>query len=228
MREKTSPPHHGHRERIKKKFAGAGLDGFMDHEVLELLLTYAIPRRDTKPLAWALIKKFGSLSRVMDATVSELKQVKGIGESAAVFITLVRSVFKKYAMDDLKQGVTINTPEQVAAYCRSSLQGKGEEVFEVIYLTIRNSLIGSEVLSVGTIDRTSISPRKIMERALAAKAVGVVLVHNHPSGDPRPSGEDVSFTEEVVRAGEVLGVSVHDHIIVGTSGYYSFKMKGLI
>ncbi|WP_428897367.1 DNA repair protein RadC [Parelusimicrobium proximum] len=228
MSEKHNPSYLGHRDRIKKKFAENGIDSFQDHETLELLLTYSIPRRDTKPLAWALIKKFGSLSSVLDADAADLAKVKGIGRSTAMYLHLVRSVFKKYSMATLKQGVTIRTPEDVATYCRTSLQGKNEEVFEVIYLTIRNTVIGSEIVSVGTIDRTSISPRKVLERALAAKASGIVLVHNHPSGDPSPSNEDISFTRDVIKAAAILSISVHDHIIVGKNGYCSLRAKGII
>lgn len=228
MDKKTPPPYLGHRERIKKKFSAMGIDSFLDHEVLELLLTYSIPRRDTKPLAWALIKKFGSLSAVFDADKRELAEVKGIGESTAIFLGLVRAAFKRYSIDTLRENIVIKTPEQVADYCRSSLQGKGEEVFEVIYLTVRNTVIGTEVLSVGTLDRASISPRKIVQRALSAKAAGIILVHNHPSGDPSPSSEDIAFTAEVVKAVEVMGILLHDHIIVGKGNYYSLRAKRLL
>lgn len=228
MGENQKPSYLGHRERIKNKFTLNGLDAFADHEVLELLLSYVIARKDTKPLAWHLIKKFGSLSSVLDAREDDLCSVKGIGPSCAAFIKLVRATFKRYAVDNLKHGSVINSPQDVATYCRASLEGKNEEVFEVIYLNIRNAVMGSEILAVGIIDRASISPRKIVESALNARAASLVLTHNHPSGNPMPSAEDISFTEEVVKAAGVLGISVLDHIIVGRGGYYSMRAKGII
>ncbi|ACC98912.1 DNA repair protein RadC [Elusimicrobium minutum Pei191] len=228
MKEKEKPSHTGHRERIKNKFAKNGLDGFMEHETLELLLTYSIPRKDTKPIAWELIKKFGSLSGVLDASPQELMEVKGVGKETALFLKVVRGVYKKYAFSKLKKADIIRTPEDVANYCRASLAEHKDEVFEVIYLTVRNTVIGTEVLSVGAIDRASISPRKVVEGALKAKAVGIVLVHNHPSGDPSPSMEDISFTKEVAQAARILGIMVHDHIIVVRGGYYSMRAKSQI
>jgi len=222
------PTYIGHRERIKNKFMQNGLDGFMDHEALELLLTYAIPRKDVKPAAWDLIKKFGSLSAVLDAPPEELAKVKGVGLSSALFLNLVRATYKRYAINNLKYSRAINSPQDVAAYCRASLEGKEEEIFEVIYLTIRNTVIGSEVLAVGNFDRASISARKVVESALLAKAASIVLTHNHPSGDPRPSTEDITFTQEVTKAATLLGIAVLDHIIVGKGGYYSMRAKGVI
>ena len=222
------PAYIGHRERIKNKFLQNGLDGFMDHEALELLLTYAIPRKDTKPVAWDLIKKFGSLSAVLDAPLHELIAVSGVGKESALYLKLLRGVLKRYTYDALKKADVIKSPEDVANYCRASLAADKDEIFEVIYLTIRNTVIGTEILSVGAIDRASVSPRKIIEGALKAKAVGIVLVHNHPSGDPEASPEDITFTEEVVKAAKVMGILVHDHIIVARSGYYSLRAKNQI
>ncbi|MDR0292251.1 MAG: DNA repair protein RadC [Elusimicrobium sp.] len=222
------PSYLGHRERIKNKFLQNGLDGFMDHEALELLLTYAIPRKDTKPIAWDLIKKFGSLSAVLDAPLHELTSVSGIGKESALYLKLLRGILKRYTYDIVKKADVIKSPEDVANYCRASLAADKDEIFEVIYLTIRNTVIGTEVLSVGAIDRASVSPRKIIEGALKAKAVGIVLVHNHPSGDPEASHEDITFTEDVVKAAKVMGILVHDHIIVASTGYYSMRAKNQI
>ncbi|MGB2579992.1 DNA repair protein RadC [Elusimicrobium simillimum] len=228
MDEKEKPSYHGHRERIKAKFLAHGLDGFLEHEVVELMLTYSIARKDTKPIAWDLLKKFGSLSGIMDATVQELMEVNGIGKETAVFIKFARGLVKKYSYDVIKNTDIIRTPEDVATYCRASLASAKEEVFEVIYLTVRNTIIKTEILSMGEIDRASISPRKIIEGALKAKAVGMVLVHNHPSGDPSPSSEDISFTREVIKAASVMGILVHDHIIVARGGYHSLRAKNHI
>lgn len=228
MTSKEKPSYLGHRERIRSKFAEGGLEPFLDHEVLELLLTYAIARRDTKPLAWALIKQFGSVSGVLDASVQELSTVKGIGQNTALFIKLVREVFKRYSLEAVRDSVTIRTPEQVAQYCKASLEGKKEESLELIYLSVRNTIIKAEIIATGLIDRVSISPRKIVECALAAKASAVILVHNHPSGDVTPSVEDILLTREVVQAARLLGISVYDHIIVGKGKHYSLKANGKI
>ena len=228
MKPKEKPSYLGHRERIRGKFAEGGLAPFLDHEVLELLLTYAIARRDTKPLAWALLKRFGSLSGVLDASPQELKSVKGIGPNTAVFIKLVREVFKRYALEAVRETVTIRTPEQVAQYCKASLEGKSEECLELIYLSVRNTVTKAEIIATGLIDRVSVSPRKIVECALAAKAAAVILVHNHPSGDATPSVEDILLTREVVEAARLLGISVYDHIIVGKGTHYSLRANGKI
>lgn len=223
MHAQDKPAYVGHRQRIREKFVTGGLDYFLDHETLELLLTYCIARRDTKPLAWALIKRFGNLSAVLDAPVEELCKTPGMGEHSAQFLKLIRAVFKKYSLEEVKEKATIRTPEEVMAYCNASLAGRSDECVELIYLSIRNTVIGTEIVSTGTLDRVSISPRKIVERALAAKAAAVILVHNHPSGDPTPSADDIALTKEVSRAAAVLGIVVHDHIIVGKGRHYSLR-----
>lgn len=228
MPQKQKPSYLGHRQRLRDKFASGGLDPFLDHETLELLLTYCIARRDTKPAAWALVKRFGSLSAVLDAPYEELCAVKGVGEQSALFLKLIRAVFKKYSLEDVKTRVTIRTPEQVLEYCQASLAGQTDECLELIYLSVRNTVIGTEVVARGGLDRVSVSPRTIVERALAAKAAAVILVHNHPSGDPTPSMEDVVLTKETARAAALLGITVHDHIIIGKGAHYSLKANGKI
>lgn len=228
MSTNHKPSYIGHRERIKEKFAQAGLDSFLDHEALELLLTYAIPRKDTKPLAWALLKKFGTLSGVLDASAGELQSVPGIGRGSALYITLIRALFKKYALGTVKSRATIRTPEQVLEYCKASLSGRGEECLELIFLSVRSTVLGTQTVATGEIDRVSVSPRRIVERALAAKASALILVHNHPSGDASPSSEDILLTKEVVQAAALFGISVFDHIIIGKGSYYSLKANGTI
>jgi len=222
------PSHIGHRSRIKKRFRQGGLAQFLDHEVLEMLLTYAIPRRDVKPVAWELIKKYGSLSRALDAKPEELTGINGLGEEAATFISFIRALMRRYFLDELKQRQTIRSPEDVVHFCRASLEGERDESFEVLYLTTRNTVIEAERISTGTIDRATVSPRKVVENALKARAAGLIFIHNHPSGNPSPSKEDVTLTTEITRAAQSLGISVHDHIIVGKGNYYSFRANGLI
>lgn len=228
MPNANKPSYIGHRERIRAKFASAGLDSFLDHETLELLLTYVLPRIDTKPLAWALLKRFGSLAGVLDASPEELLSVKGIGKNTAYYLKLIRAVFKKYSLDEVREKITIRTPQQVLEYCRASLEGKKEECLEVIYLSVRNTVMNTEVVATGLIDQVAVSPRKIVERALAAKASAIILVHNHPSGDATPSQEDISLTDAVTQAAALFSISVHDHIIIGKGSHYSLKANGLI
>ncbi len=224
----TKPSYIGHRERIREKFASAGLDSFLDHETLELLLTYAVPRKDTKPLSWALLKRFGSFAAVLDATPDQLTQVDGIGPSTAQFLKLIRAVFKKYSLDEVKERVQIRTPMQVLEYCKASLAGRKEECLEVIYLSVRNTVMHTQVIASGLIDRVAVSPRKIVECALNAKAAALILVHNHPSGDASPSQEDIDLTLDVIHAAELFGIRVHDHIIVGKGSHCSLKENGHI
>lgn len=228
MPQNQKPSYLGHRQRIREKFAAGGLDHFLDHETLELLLTYCIARRDTKPTAWALVRRFGSLAAVLDASVEELCHIDGMGVQSAQFLKLIRAVFKKYSLEEVKQKITVRTPEQVLEYCKASLAGNADECLELIFLSVRNTIIGTEVVSQGSLDRVSVSPRKIVERALAAKAAALILVHNHPSGDPTPSMEDVVLTKEVARAAALLGITVHDHIIIGKGAHYSLKANGKI
>lgn len=225
---KKKPSYLGHRKRLKKRFMSAGLDAFSDHEALELLLTYVIPRGDTKPMAWELVKRFKSFSRAVDAKPGELEEIKGLGPESAVFFSLIRAVMKRYFLETLKTKDIIKRPEDVARYCRASLEGEGDENFEVLFLTARNSLIAAERLSTGTIDRTAVYPRKIIETALKNRAAGLIFVHNHPSGEVSPSQEDERLTKELASAAHSVGITVHDHIIVGKGGHFSFRANGML
>ncbi len=217
------PSFFGHRERLRKKFINGGIDSFLPHEVLELILTYSIPRKDTKALAWSLIKSFGSLSDVLDAKEEDLKKVKGIGPSSIVLLKLIRSVMRNYSLEKIKDRKQINSPVNVAEFCKSSLQGQQEEAFEVIFLTIRNTVIAVERLCYGSLDKAQISPRKILEKAFKYNAAGLIFVHNHPSGEPDPSEEDRNLTETLSRIITPLKIMILDHIIVGRGKIYSMK-----
>jgi len=214
----------GHRERLRQKLKERGLKAFLPHEVLELLLTYAIPRKDTKPIAWALLKKFGSLNGVLDAEPETLCEVEGMGPGAVLFLQLVRGIVKDYSLGHLKKSCVIKSPQQVIDYCKASLANKPEECLELIYLSVRNTVIGTEIVATGLIDRVSVSARKIVECALQAKACAVILVHNHPSGDATPSREDIQLTQETIRAATLFNIRIHDHIIIGKGGtHYSLR-----
>ena len=218
----------GHRERMRKKFAYGGLDVFLEHEVLELLLTYALPRKDTKPLAWALIKKFGSLANVLDATPEKLLEVKGIGAHSAQLICLVRALFSRYARAKMDTPVSLSSPAKLIAYCKASLQGQEEEVLELIFLSVRNTIIGTKIMASGLIDRIVVTPRKIVECALRAKAAAIILVHNHPSGNSHPSQADIDLTNATKQAAKIFNIQVHDHIIIGKHNYFSLQEHHLI
>lgn len=214
----------GHRERLRQKFKEHGLNAFLPHEVLELLLTYAIARKDTKPIAWALLKKFGSLQAVLDAKPEQLSEVSGIGPGSVLFLQLVRAVVKDYTLGHVQKTSVIKSPQQVIDYCKASLANKPEECLELIYLSVRNTVIDTQIVATGLIDRVSVSARKIVECALQAKACAVILVHNHPSGDATPSKEDIQLTQETIRAATLFNIRIHDHIIIGKGGtHYSLR-----
>ncbi len=217
------PSYLGHRARLRRKFGKGGEQALLEHEMLELLLTFAIPRRDTKPLAWALIKKFGSLNGVLDASEQELSEVEGIGANSALLIHVVRATMRKYYLEQIKARKEIKTPQSVVDFCRASLQCESNEVFEIIYLTSRSTVIDVERITIGTIDRASISPRKIVESALKKKAAALIFVHNHPSGEPSPSREDIELTEAFTKIASSLGIAVMDHIIVGRGKFFSIR-----
>ena len=227
--KQAKPSFVGHRERLRQKLTIHGLDAFLPHEVLELLLTYVIPRKDTKPIAWALLKKFNSLAGVLDAEEKQLLEVDGIGEYAAQFLKLIRAVFKIYSLNHVQKKVSICSPQQVIDYCKASLADKKEECLELIFLSIRNTVIGTQCVATGLLDQVSISPRKIIECALNAQASAIILVHNHPSGDATPSKEDIALTQEVVNAAALFAIRVHDHIIIGKGGtHFSMRSNDII
>lgn len=222
------PSFFGHRERLRKKFIANGIEAFLPHEILELILTYSIPRKDTKALAWTLLKKFGTLSDVLDAKEEDLQKVKGLGPSSVVLIKLIRSVMRNYSLEKIKDREEISNPEKLLEFCKASLQGRQEEAFEVIFLTIRNTVIAVERLFQGTLDRARINPRIILERAFFHNAAGLIFVHNHPSGEPSPSNEDRYLTNTISSLTTHLGIAVVDHIIVGRGKAFSLKSNSYI
>ena len=222
------PDYVGHRRRLREKFFKAGSGGFHDYETLELLLTFAIPRIDTKPLAKRLIKKFGSFARVLDAPLEKLREVEGMGEYACSLLPILKSSMELYLSEGMKQADALNSPEAVIRYCRAVLGGENNEVFLLLYLSSKNRVTGTERLSEGTIDHAPVYPRRIIEGALKANAAGIIFVHNHPSGDPVPSPQDKNLTQEIASTAKPLGVEIHDHIIIGRGGYFSFRENGLM
>lgn len=218
----------GHRERLKARFREAGGDALPDYELLELALFRAVPRRDVKPLAKALIKRFGSFAEVLGASRERLLEVKGVGEAVAFDIALAAACARRLARGAVAQRETLGSWSAVIEYCRAAMAFAEREEFRVLFLDKRNGLLADEVQSRGTIDHVPVYAREILRRALELGAAAIVLVHNHPSGDPTPSAADVKMTREIVALASAMGVTVHDHIIVGRNGHSSLKGMALM
>jgi DNA repair protein RadC len=223
----TSTSHHGHRQRLREKFHAAGAERMHDYEALELLLTFAILRRDVKPLAKALIAQFGSLRGVLDASFDELKEFERLGPGPATLIKLVKDLCAIYLLDRAKEKENITSPQRVVHFAQMKLAGLPHEAFMVIFLNIQNEVLRYEILNEGTIDQVAVYPRRIVEKALACHAAAVILAHNHPSGHTDPSEEDKRLTRAIRDAGRLIDLRVIDHIIVGENGYFSFTERGL-
>ncbi|HDN85404.1 MAG TPA: DNA repair protein RadC [Candidatus Aerophobetes bacterium] len=228
MNEKVKPHYIGHRERLRKRFQRAGSKGMHDYELLELLLTYAIPRKDVKPVAKQLIKKFGSFSGVFDASMEELKAIRGVGSVSAILIKVVKEIFCSYLAEEMKKKDLVSSPQAAVDFARVKLSGLPNEAFMIIYLNTKNEVIDSEIIQEGTVDRAVIYPRRIIESALGHHAKGLLLVHNHPSGYPEPSNEDRRITQTISEAVKTVDIKVVDHIIVGKYGYFSFAERGIL
>jgi DNA repair protein RadC len=222
-------PHYlGHRERLRRRFREAGPDSLPDYELLELILFRAAPRRDTKPLAKALIARFGTFAEAMNAPEELLREVPGIGEAAITELRLVRAAALRLMRGEVLERPVLSSWAQVLDYCRASMGFASKEQFRILFLDKRNQIIADEVQQTGTVDHTPVYVREVVKRALELSATAIVLVHNHPSGDPTPSRADIEMTKQIVAAAKPLGVLVHDHIIVGKQGHASFRGLGLI
>jgi DNA repair protein RadC len=224
-----SPPHYlGHRDRLRTRFREAGTDALSDYEMLELLLFRALPRRDVKPLAKALIAKFGSFAEVVSAPESRLKEVKGLGDAGITELKIVQAAASRLARGQVQRKPVLSSWSAVLDYCRTAMAFADKEQFRILFLDKRNQLIADEQQQEGTVDHTPVYPREVVKRALELSATAVILVHNHPSGDPTPSRADIQMTQSIVEIAKPLGISVHDHIIVGKDGHASLKGLKLI
>jgi DNA repair protein RadC len=224
-----APPHYyGHRERLRGRFREAGTDALSDYELLELLLFRAQPRRDMKPIAKALLAKFGSFAEVISAPEQRLAEVDGIGEASITELKIVQAAAGRLLHGQVKKRPVLSSWSAVLDYCRSAQAFADREQFRVLFLDKRNQLIADELQQVGTVDHTPVYPREVVKRALELSATAIILVHNHPSGDPTPSRADVQITQQVIAVANPLGISVHDHIIVGKEGHASLKGLKLI
>jgi DNA repair protein RadC len=222
-------PHYlGHRERLRDRFREAGPEAVTDYELLELVLFRALPRRDVKPLAKTLIATFGSFAEAVSAPMSRLEKVKGLGQAAATELKIVQAAASRLVRGEVKRRTVLASWSAVLDYCRTAQAFADKEQFRVLFLDKRNQLIADELQQTGTVDHTPVYPREVVKRALELSATAIILVHNHPSGDPTPSRADIQMTQQIVEVARPLGISVHDHIIVGKDGHASLKGLRLI
>jgi DNA repair protein RadC len=225
MSAETPPdPHYvGHRDRLRERFAASGGEAMADYELLELVLFRSIPRRDVKPIAKELIRRFGSFAEVLAAPVHLLCEVRGVGEATASDLGIVAAAGQRLARGQVTKRPVLSSWSSVIDYCRTAMAFSAREQFRILFLDKKNALIADEVQQVGTVDHTPVYPREIVRRALELSATAIILVHNHPSGDPTPSQADITMTRQIVDVAKPMGIIVHDHIIVGRDGHASFK-----
>ncbi len=218
----------GHRNRLRERFAKTGLDAFQDYEILELILMYCIPRKDVKPIAKGLLKRFKKLSTVLETPAERLVDVDGVGERTALFLNLLHQTGVYCMKDALIGSLAMESFEDVICYCRQSLGGLKYEVFHVLFFSISGKMLASEDMHEGALTQSVVYPRKIIERAFYHNASILVLVHNHPGGSLVPSSADLDITDKISKVGGELDISVYDHIIVADGGFFSFKDSNLI
>ena len=228
IKPKPKPHYHGHRDRLRARFAEKGEQALADYELLELYLFRSIPRRDIKPLAKALMAKFGSFAEVISAPTEQLTEVKGVSEKIALDLQIIRAAATKLGQQNLMGRPILSSWSALLDYCRSVMQFERTEQFRVLFLDKKNRLIADEILGEGTVDRAPVYPREVIKRALTHEATAIILTHNHPSGDPTPSKSDIDMTHHMIEAMKPIGVTVHDHLIIGRDNIASFKTLGLI
>jgi len=229
-RPATEEPAHynGHRARLRERLLQAGPEAVADYELVELVLFRAIPRRDVKPLAKALIARFGSFAEAIAAEPARLAEIEGMSAGAIAEFKIVEAGAKRFAKGVARKRLPVGSFSAVIDYCRTAMAFDAREEFRVLFLDRKNGLIADESQGLGTVDQTPVYPREVVRRALELSATAVILVHNHPSGDPTPSSQDVKMTLDIIAVAQPLGVAVHDHIIVGRDGHASLKGLRLI
>jgi len=225
----TSMPHYiGHRQRLKKKFFECGLQAFHDYEAVELLLSYAIPRKDIKSIAKDLLGRFGSLKGVMDADLKDLSEVKGISAHVAGLIKLVKGMGTLYLSEKIREKPQIRCTGELLDFCKAALGGLKDENFCVLYLDTQNRVIAFETIQEGIVNQAIVYPRQVIERALLHKSSALILVHNHPSGYVKPSDADIRLTRTINDTAKILDIMVHDHLIIGENRVFSFREEGIM
>ncbi|MFT8244148.1 RadC family protein [Roseomonas sp. BN140053] len=218
----------GHRKRLRERLLRGGPEALADYELLEMLLFAAMPRADTKPLAKALIARFGSFGNAVSAPEPELREVAGVGDAVLASLRLVRAAALRLLAEEVRERPVLNNWEKLLGYLTAALSRETVEQFRVLFLDSKNRLLADEAQARGTVNHTPVYPREVVKRCLELQATAVILVHNHPSGDPTPSRADLEMTEEIRKAAAILGVVVHDHLIMGNGRHLSFRREGLL
>lgn len=229
LAQQTEIPHYsGHRQRLRERFIKAGPDALQDYELLELLLFMAIPRRDVKQLAKTLLSSFGSLAELMNATMPDLMRIDGMSENTAAALKAVTATAHRMMKQELINKPILNSWTRLMDYCHATMAHEKKEHFRILFLNKKNELIGDEIQNSGTVDHTPAYPREIMKRSLELGATAIILMHNHPSGDSKPSKADIEMTKAIQRAAEPFNITIHDHVIIARKGYTSFRNEGLL
>lgn len=226
--ETEKPHYHGHRARLRARFLESAGNGIPDYEILELILFGVFRNGDTKPLAKALVTEFGSLAAVLAAPTERLSRVPGCGEAVIAALKVTREAGLRMLKAEAMQRPALSNWQALLDYCRAQLQHEPVEQFRILFLDRKNQVIADEQQQRGTVDHTPVYPREVVKRALELNAAALILVHNHPSGDPTPSRADIEMTREVAKAAATMGIAVHDHLIIGRKGHTSFREKGLL
>jgi len=225
---KATPHYHGHRQRLRARFMATGGEGMPDYEMLELVLAIAIPQKDVKPLAKELIDEFKSFNGVITAEPAALSRVKGMGEVSVAALKVVQAAAARLARGEIMERPVIGSWDRLVDYCMAAMSHEKVEQTRVLFLDKRNHLIADERQAKGTVDHTPLYPREVVKRALELGATAIILVHNHPSGDATPSRADIEVTKQVQEAASKLGITLHDHLVIGRDGPASFKSLGLL
>ena len=220
--------HAGHRQRLRERFLKGGEKAFPDYELLELLLCGVIPRGDVKPLAKTLLSEFGSLSGILQTDIEKLKAIPGVGDSSIVALKVIHEVACRIVREEANRHPILSSWQSVIDYCRARMSHLTIEQFRLLFLDQKNKILADEVQQQGTIDRTPIFPREVVKRTLELGATSLIMVHNHPSGDPTPSQADIDITRRIITAAKELDIQVLDHLIIGRFGHTSLREKKLI
>lgn len=217
----------GHRKRLRERFLQSGFEGFLDYEIVELLLTFGTPMKDCKQMGKDAIERFRTLAGVINASSDELMQIDGVGEANSIFIKIMKELNKRLSKENIIKNTLLDSPEMTFNFLKEKIGSEKKEHFVIIFMDTKNKLIIDDV-SVGTLNASLVHPREVFKKAVLNNASHVLIAHNHPSGDPTPSGEDIETTKRLVDAGKILGISVIDHLVVAETDFVSFKNRNLI
>lgn len=224
----AAPHYHGHRDRLRARFMETGGAGLPDYELLELILFAASVRGDTKPLAKALLQEFKTFAAVLSASPDRLLAVPGCGQAAVAALKIAREAGLRLLREEVINRHAVSSWQALLDYCRASMSHEGIEQFRILFLDRKNQVIADEIQQRGTVDHTPVYPREVVKRALVLQASAIIIVHNHPSGDPTPSRDDIDMTVQIRDAGRAVGIALHDHVVIGKADHFSFKALGLI